>query len=109
MIRSTCRSLLCILLICTAGVAHAQAPAPTPPTQTMTQAMGRWIFPANNRMVEGGYLAFTPADWDGRSPLPLLIYLHGAGYRGDDLAKLEDEEGVKQIRGGRAFDAIVLF
>ena len=28
--------------------------------------------------VEGGYyLAAPPPDWDGRSPLPLIVYFHG--------------------------------
>lgn len=77
--------------------------------EPMHESTGRWTFPADGAPREGGYLAFTPAAWDGQTPLPLLIYLHGAGYRGDDLAKLDDEELVKQIRDGRALDAIVLF
>jgi len=31
------------------------------------------------------YLLYKPKDYSGESPFPLLIFLHGAGERGDDL------------------------
>lgn len=87
------------------GAVSAQPAA----TQPISPSTGRWNAPmGSDQHADAGYLAFTPPGWDQHTPLPLLIFLHGAGYRGDDLAKLDRSEIVRQIRGGRVFDAIVL-
>lgn len=35
---------------------------------------------------EGGYEAWTPAGWDGVSPLPVFLYIHGYGGAPDQLS-----------------------
>jgi predicted peptidase len=40
------------------------------------------------RDVSGRYLLFLPADYDDTRPWPLLLFLHGAGERGDDLDRV---------------------
>lgn len=42
------------------------------------------------RTVDGGsYMARPPAGWDGRSPLPLLVFFHGYRQRGAAVMSIE--------------------
>jgi predicted peptidase len=79
-------------------------------TQPMTRTTGQWQYLDHKKtQLTGPYLAFTPATWDGKTPLPLVIFLHGAGSRGTDGRAMETEFLVEQITAGRQFEAIVLF
>ena len=51
------------------------------------------------------YRVFSPDKYDG---LPLLVFLHGAGERGDDLDILYRHGVPKLIRDGREIPAVVL-
>lgn len=50
------------------------------------------------RTVEGQYLLYLPADYDPARRWPLLLFLHGAGERGDDLARVASHGPPKLIR-----------
>lgn len=55
------------------------------------------------------YLLYVPEEYnDTRDALPLMLFLHGAGERGDDLEMLKKHGPPKQIAGGKAFPAIVV-
>lgn len=41
------------------------------------------------------YLLYTPAD--AKADMPLIVYLHGAGGRGDDLSLLTQSEGLPKL------------
>jgi predicted peptidase len=53
------------------------------------------------------YLLYTPSDYDGAKPFPLLIFLHGMGERGDDLDLVKKHGPPKEIEGGRELPFIV--
>ena len=36
--------------------------------------------------IKFDYLLYTPENWDESKKFPLLVFLHGAGERGDDIA-----------------------
>ena len=36
--------------------------------------------------IKFDYLLYTPENWDKNKKFPLLVFLHGAGERGDDIA-----------------------
>lgn len=57
----------------------------------------------------GGYLEYLWAEpWKGKEPLPLIIYIHGAGARGNDISKIPTNMGpIGEIKEGRQLDAIV--
>jgi len=76
--------------------------------EPMAEKTGAWNCPDNAKESVQPYLAFTPSHWNGRDPLPLLIFLHGAGFRGNDITKIDADEVPRQIRAGRVIDAIVL-
>ncbi|GEM_PF-5847788 len=100
-------TLLCLMgiIISTFVVAGETTP---PPAQKMKQSLGKWTYPMEGKQQEGPFIFFTPPAWDGNTPIPMLIFLHGAGYRGNDISKLDQDEILKQIRAGRVFDAIVV-
>lgn len=56
------------------------------------------------------YTIKTPENYDANSDnsYPLLIFLHGAGERGEDLEMLGVHGPLKLMKQGKKFDAIVL-
>jgi predicted peptidase len=50
------------------------------------------------RDVEGRYLIYLPADYDASQRWPLLLFLHGAGERGDDISRVAFHGPPKLIR-----------
>ena len=46
--------------------------------------------------VQMGYLLYLPKDYDKQESWPLLLFLHGAGERGDDL-KLVKKHGPPKL------------
>jgi predicted peptidase len=58
--------------------------------------------------VEMGYLLYLPKDYDSQESWPLLLFLHGAGERGDDLELVKKHGPPKLISEGKAFPVIVV-
>jgi predicted peptidase len=55
------------------------------------------------------YLLHVPPSYDAAGdPVPLLLFLHGAGERGADLERVKLHGPPKLIAGGMAFPAIVV-
>ena len=54
------------------------------------------------------YLLYLPKDYDGKAPKPLLLFLHGAGERGDDLELVKKHGPPKLIAQGKDFPFIVV-
>ena len=53
------------------------------------------------------YLLYTPSDYSGNEPYPLMIFLHGAGERGDDLDLVKLLGPPKEIDAGMELPFIV--
>ncbi len=53
------------------------------------------------------YLLYKPKDYNDETPSPLLIFLHGAGERGDDLELVKIHGPPKVIEGGVDLPLIV--
>ena len=53
------------------------------------------------------YLLYKPKDYSDETPSPLLIFLHGAGERGDDLELVKIHGPPKVIEGGADLPFIV--
>ncbi len=58
--------------------------------------------------VDCNYLVYTPKDYDSQDAWPLMIFLHGAGERGDNLELLKIHGPTKLIASGKEFPCIVL-
>lgn len=60
-----------------------------------------------NHKVTMKYLLYLPKDYDQKESWPLLLFLHGAGERGDDLNAVKKHGPPKLIEGGKDFPFIV--
>jgi len=54
------------------------------------------------------YLLYLPKDYDKKEKLPLMLFLHGAGERGDNLEQLKVHGPTKLIEQGKDFPFIVV-
>jgi len=54
------------------------------------------------------YLVYLPTDYETKSPWPLLVFLHGAGERGNDLELVKKHGPPKLIEQGKQFPFIVV-
>ena len=58
--------------------------------------------------VSVDYLIYLPTDYEKKDSWPLLLFLHGAGERGDDLELVKKHGPPKLIEQGRAFPFVVV-
>ena len=58
--------------------------------------------------VQMDYLLYLPKDYDAKESWPLLLFLHGAGERGDDLELVKKHGPPKLISEGKAFPFLVV-
>ncbi len=58
--------------------------------------------------VQLGYLLYLPKNYDKQQPTPLLLFLHGAGERGDNLELVKIHGPPKLIAAGKDFPFIVV-
>lgn len=54
------------------------------------------------------YLLYLPESYEKDGPVPLLLYLHGGGESGEDLARLKTRGLPKRVEAGETFPFIVL-
>ena len=54
------------------------------------------------------YLKYLPAEYDGSTPFPLVLFLHGAGERGNDLSKLTKHGPPKLVEAGQDFPFVLI-
>lgn len=97
----------------TVGEASQSSPTPTSgtlgyPPLTSTVASGQ--NPYSSQTARLNFLLYVPSTY-GKDPLqawPLILYLHGAGERGDNLDNLKTGGLPKRLEGQTDFPAIVL-
>jgi predicted peptidase len=58
--------------------------------------------------VQLGYLLYLPKDYDKQKSWPLMLFLHGAGERGNDLELVKKHGPPKLIAAGKEFPFIVV-
>ena len=58
--------------------------------------------------VQFGYLLYLPKDYEKQASWPLMLFLHGAGERGDDLEVVKKHGPPKLIAAGKEFPFIVI-
>lgn len=54
------------------------------------------------------YLLYLPKDYDQKGAWPLVLFLHGAGERGDNLEAVKKHGPAKRIAAGEDFPMIVV-
>ncbi len=60
------------------------------------------------RTVGYKYLFYLPADYSERSPVPLMLFLHGAGERGNDLDMVKKNGPPNLVARGQFFPFIIV-
>lgn len=58
--------------------------------------------------VELDYLLYLPDDYEQQADWPLVVFLHGAGERGDDLERVKVHGPPKLVSHGQSLPAIVV-
>ena len=58
--------------------------------------------------VKMGYLLYLPKDYDKQESWPLMLFLHGAGERGDDLELVKKHGPPKLVAAGKEMPFIVV-
>jgi predicted peptidase len=89
------------LLTCPGRCLAADDQKPEPGKQ-QSQKLERTIQVAMN------YLLYLPKDYAQQDSWPLLLFLHGAGERGDDLERVKVHGPPKLIAAGKEFPFIVV-
>lgn len=73
--------------------------------QKFLQSDLKGIFSAE---VEARYLIYLPDDYSENNKFPLMLFLHGAGERGDDLSLVKKNGPPKLIEQGQKFPFIIV-
>jgi len=90
------------LVLCAANVGFVSASdEPRPGQQQETQLETPFE-------IEMDYLLYLPRNYQERESWPVLLFLHGAGERGDDLELVKKHGPPKLISEGRDFPFIVV-
>ncbi len=84
------------------GFAHVHRAAAADPGQQKAYDLDRTI------RVKMKYLLYLPKDYDAQLSSPLLLFLHGAGERGDNLDAVKIHGPPKLIEVGQALPFIVV-
>ncbi len=58
--------------------------------------------------VELKYLLYLPKDYEQQDKWPLVLFLHGAGERGDDLELVKKHGPPKLVEAGKDFPCIIV-
>lgn len=73
------------------------------------QAATRLTLTSDGETTEMNYLLYLPPDYEtNEAEWPLLLFLHGAGERGDDLELVKIHGPPKMIAQGRDFPFVVI-
>lgn len=96
-LRTLCLSML-LLCPLAAGLQAAEEKPATQSEETFELADGE----------EMDFLLYLPKGYEQQQKWPLVLFLHGAGERGDDLTLVKKHGPPKLIEGGKDFPFIVV-
>jgi len=65
-------------------------------------------FTAPEHLTSFSYLEYLPADYAEGGKYPLVIFLHGAGERGDDLEKVAVHGWMSHVKAGEEFPFVMI-
>lgn len=58
--------------------------------------------------VKLNYLLYLPKEYERKEKMPLLLFLHGAGERGDDLELVKTHGPAKLVEQGKEFPFVIV-
>lgn len=87
----------------------AQQPASnTEPTLPQSQSAHREESVAVEIPIQHNFLLYLPEDYDQQESVPLMLFLHGAGERGNQLDRVAIHGPPKLIKAGKKFPCMVV-
>lgn len=90
------------LLLYAAGFNTAQ-------TETkMKRQIEKRIQTTYSTKINLNYLLYLPKDYDSKDKLPLMIFLHGSGERGNDLELVKRNGPPKLVEEGKDFPFVII-
>lgn len=97
-----------ILGAATANAAETSSPSKDNPTTSSMQKPAKFSKQIT-KTVELDYLLYLPDDYETTTTeFPLVLFLHGAGERGDDLEKVTVHGPPKLVKNGKKFPFILV-
>jgi len=90
----------CVVAFIGSAACHGDDPAP-----------GRQVeqsFSSSTRKATLGYLLYLPPEWTPNAKVPLLLFLHGSGERGNDLALVMKHGPPRLVDRGQHLPLIVV-
>ena len=99
---SSLPALACLLL--TGSLPAADL---VPGTQTAEQFTFKTSVDGKEDETKVDYLLFVPEQYDGKEKLPLMLFLHGAGERGDNLELVKKWGPPKIVADRKDFPFVV--
>ncbi|MFW6171885.1 MAG: prolyl oligopeptidase family serine peptidase [Planctomycetota bacterium] len=99
----TQRSLPCLMIgLMTMSAQSTSGGEPERPTRQQTKRLDTKV------SVAMDYLLYLPDDYQRKAPWPLVLFLHGAGERGNDPRLVKKHGPPKLIEQGQQFPMIVV-
>jgi predicted esterase len=90
-----------IWVVETKGDTEGEPPQASAPNQTEKKF-------SVQQPIEMDYLLYLPKEYESQEKWPLVLFLHGAGERGDDLDKVKIHGPPKMAAAGKEFPFIVV-
>jgi len=87
---------------CLANASEKESPVPPVPKRQQEQKLNRQV------SMKIDYLLYLPPNHSADKKWPLIIFLHGAGERGSDLAKVKVHGPAKLVEQGREFPFVIV-
>ena len=97
-------TILCGLFFITVCASSPAEEKPVPGSQVAREVKVK----AGGKEVNVRYWQFVPKAYDGKKKLPLMLFLHGAGERGDNLEKVKQWGPPKLVRKRKDFPFVLI-
>jgi len=99
------QGLVCLGLMVCVGCGTAMSAKSEKAGEQSKQTLNKKI----TKVADCNYLLYLPADYGkGDKKWPLILFLHGAGERGNNLEALKKQGLPKMIAQGKSFDFIIV-
>ena len=100
------QGLVCLGIVFIIGCNTAMGTKAVKPGEQKAQNLNKKI----TKTIDCNYLLYLPADYDKdkKKQWPLIMFLHGAGERGNNVAAVKKHGPPKMIAAGKSFEFIVV-
>ncbi len=100
--------LLSFSPLATPQVVHADGPSEKPPAASAPASPQTTHTLERAVKVRLEYLLYLPKEYDKKAAWPLMLFLHGAGERGDNLDLVKKHGPPKLVEEGKSFPFVLI-